>query len=278
MHIVNERGDVLGESPSWLPAKKRLYWVDIKSKRYHYLDQNWEIYSFNTPDIITSLYPDSEGILMGTLRDTFITVNPDDHKLTRLASVGLPERIRFNDGKPDRQGNYWAGTMDAEEKEPLGKLYVYVRRSGEVKELLSGLIVSNGLCWDYETKTFYHIDSPRRRIMAYDFSDSEPAIWNPRVAVDFSSQPGVPDGMTIDEEGNLWVAHWGGSHISMWNPKNGSIIRTIRLPAQRITSCVFGGDDYSLLFVTSARLDGAPKEDLGGSLFILDEKDLASQA
>lgn len=276
MRIVNERGDLLGESPSWMDLKRRFYWVDIPSCLYHFLNENMGVVTMQTPDILTSLYPDSDGSLMGTMGNSFIRIDPESSDITELATVKLDKGTRFNDGKCDRNGNYWAGTMDVAEREPIGKFFV-LNLDGKISELMSNITISNGICWNYDTMTFYHIDTPTKVVRAFDFKIDRPEIWNPRVSIDLSGEAGVPDGMTIDEAGNLWIAHWGGSHISVWNPVNMKKIGTIKLPANNITSCSFDGKEETRMLVTSARSENRSMNydrDLGGSTFLLDRADL----
>lgn len=276
MMVINERGDLLGESPSWVDLKRRFYWVDIPSRVYHYLDENMDMGTMQTADVLTSLYPDAKGSLMGTMGNAFIRIDPPSSAIHELASIKLEKGTRFNDGKCDRNGNYWAGTMDIAEKEPKGRLYV-LHKDGKISELISGLTISNGLCWNYDTTTFYHIDTPTKAVRAFDFNMDDPEIWNPRISIDLSDEAGVPDGMTIDEAGNLWIAHWGGSHISVWDPDSKKKIGRIKLPAENITSCSFNGQEETRMLVTSARPESGGmigKMDLGGSTFLLDSGDL----
>lgn len=274
MKIVNRNEDSLGESPSWLSPLQRFYWVDIMSRKYHWIGQDSKIGTASVPDTLSSLHPGISGFLMGTFQDTFVRIEPGSQRIQKLAKVNLVEGVRFNDGKCDRLGNFWAGTMDVGEKDPKGSLYV-LYLNGEVHELLSGLTISNGLCWDYGEHMFYHIDTPTKAVRAFDFREDHPDIWNPRILVDLSGEAGVPDGMTIDSCGNIWIAHWGGSHLSVWNPGTGKKLGSIKLPAVNITSCSFDTEE-DLLAVTSAKLDRKDSNldsDLGGSLFILDKSD-----
>jgi len=265
--------DTLAEGPSWDAGRERLYWVDIPARRFHYLDWgSGKISTVETGDIMTSLYPDGKGGFMGTTGDSFVRVDPETGSVSTLAKIQIPrKKVRFNDGKCDLYGNYWAGTMDIGEREKVGKLYA-MKNQGEVKVLLEGLTISNGLSWDIGKKLFYHIDTPTRKVDVYDYLPGKLEIWNRRTALDFGSLPGNPDGMTIDSRGYLWVAHWGGGCISQWDPDRGERIRTIKIPAKNVTSCAFGGLEMDKLFVTSAKASGNYMDnDMGGSVFVLDE-------
>ena len=179
---------------------------------------------------------------------------------------------RFNDGKADPMGNYVAGTMDMMGKRPFGSLYVL---SGKiVRRILGNLTISNGIAWDTRRRIFYHIDTPQRKVNAFSYDDRM-NIEKIGVAVDFKDEPGNPDGMTIDSDGNIWVAHWGGNRISVFNPENRKKIDEIKFPAQNITSCVFAGDSLHDLYVSSAQ--SGKQGDLGGSFFKVETEYLGSK-
>ena len=118
--------------------------------------------------------------------------------------------------------------------------------------MVNNTSISNGLCWSLDHQTMYYIDSPENRVFAYDFNSTDGSISNQRTVIDFSDLVGVPDGMTIDTEGMLWIAHWGGSKVGRWNPNTGAMIGQIQLPVPRVTCPVFGGPNMNTLFITTA--------------------------
>ncbi|MEM3830270.1 MAG: SMP-30/gluconolactonase/LRE family protein [Conexivisphaerales archaeon] len=136
---------ISGKARVWLPSMKRVYRVDINSNLFHYLDEKCLVHIVKTPEIITFLYPDPSSALMGTLKSSFVRIDLVIDSITKLISLNLPERIRFNDGKCDRYGNYRAGTLDINDEDPIVKLY-FLDRNKNLTELLSGLTISNGLC------------------------------------------------------------------------------------------------------------------------------------
>jgi sugar lactone lactonase YvrE len=184
---------------------------------------------------------------------SFWTVDRVAGKGTFLASVNEPASNRFNDGKCDPAGRLLAGTMDMDEKTASGNLYS-LESGKQPRKLLDGVRISNGLAWSPDYKIFYHIDTPTRQVRAYDYDLETGKISKPRVVVEIPSGRGFPDGMTSDMEGRLWIALWGGSRVSKWNPLTGRLEAEIAVPAPHVTSCVFGGPQRDILYVTTARV------------------------
>jgi sugar lactone lactonase YvrE len=166
---------------------------------------------------------------------------------------------RFNDGKCDPLGRFWAGTMDMDEKGPLGSLYMLNHQHQLTRQWL-GVTVSNGLAWDMSGKqpTFYYIDSPTRQVVAFDYEPDTGSLSNRRVAIAIPDGEGFPDGMTIDSEGALWIALWQGWGVVRYNPKTGERLGKIEIPVEKVTSCTFGGPDLNDLFITTASIGLAP--------------------
>jgi sugar lactone lactonase YvrE len=138
--------------------------------------------------------------------------------------------------------------------------------------MVPGVWISNGLAWTRDEKTMYYIDSPTQKVVAYDYENSTGRIANPRTVIEVDGKTmGYPDGTAIDEEGMLWIAHWDGGRVRRWDPRTGAVLAEIGLPVSRPTSCAFGGEDFSVLYITSARTRLSPEklsgEPLAGSLF-----------
>ena len=159
--------------------------------------------------------------------------------------------VRMNDGACDPQGRFWAGTMAYDESPGAGVLY-RLELDGSCTRVLTGLTISNGIGWSPDGATMYLADSGTGRVEAFDFDGGSGDISRRRTLVRIE-QPGVvPDGLTVDEDGGIWVALWGGGAIQRYAP-DGSVLATVRLPVDRPTSCAFGGPDRATLFVTTAR-------------------------
>lgn len=181
----------------------------------------------------------------------------------------------YNDGKCDRNGRFWVGTMNIYEKAGCGGLYCFRADCG-YEEKLGRVTISNGLAWSGDSRTMYYIDSPTYRIAAFDYDIETETISNKRTVIAFTKEQGMPDGMTIDTDGNLWVAMWGGGSILCCNPYTGEIIDRINIPVSNVTSCTFGGRDMNTLYITTARAELSEKEKkeqpLAGGIFAVDTK------
>jgi sugar lactone lactonase YvrE len=259
----------LGEGPAWDAKTQTLYWVDILGKRVHaWKDGRDEILQLD--EFVGCVAPRRDGGLVAALHASFWTLDGVTAKGTLLASVTEPAANRFNDGKCDPAGRLLAGTMDMGEKNPSGNLYS-LEAGKPPRRLLDGITISNGLAWSPDYQTFYYIDTPTRQVRAYDYDLETGDISNPRVVVDIPASMGWPDGMTSDMEGRLWIALWGGSRVSKWNPATGRLEAEVTVPALQTSSCVFGGARRDILYVTSARVgmdtSALAKYPLSGGVF-----------
>ena len=261
----------LGEGPSWDAATGKLIWVDITAEVVHRFDPaSGEDERFDVGQPVGAAVPASDGRLMLAISDGFAFLDPATGRIERIADVEADlQDTMMNDGKCDPAGRLWAGTKDAVDSRPIGALY----RLGPDRRparMLPGLTVSNGLGWSPAHETMYFIDSPTQRIDAFDFDLAGGEMSNRRTLAEIPKVWGLPDGMTVDEQGFLWVAFWGGSAVRRFDP-SGAVVTTVDFPVSQVTSCAFGGEDLSELYVTSAR-DGLPKkklakEPLAGGLF-----------
>ena len=239
---------LLGEGPIWDARTQTLYWIDILNKRIY---AGGAILT-EVDEFIGCIAPRKSGGLIFTKRFSFWTCKSASSTPTLLYTLtDEPSNNRFNDGKCDPGGRFLAGTMDLDERDPNGSLYSY---NGKLTtKLLSSVTISNGMAWSPDYKTFYYIDTPTRKIMAFDYDFETGAIANPRLAIRVPDEFGWPDGMTSDTQGNLWIAMWGGAQVTKWNPASGQLIERIHVPAKNVSSCVFGGKNMNELYITSAR-------------------------
>lgn len=267
----------LGEGPAWDMVKQQLYWVDIRAGDLHiYHPENGTDIRIPLGEKVGCVAPCRSGDLVVALRGRIATLNLITQNLTHLVTLEdhLPGN-RFNDGKCDPAGRFLAGTMDNAEEEASGTLYSYSSK-GELKTLLTGVRISNGITWSPDFKIFYHIDTPSHQITGFDYDLATGEIDQPRPVITIPPELGWPDGMTSDSQGNLWVAMWGGAKITRWNPTSGDLLESIPVPAFNVTSCIFGGEDLTDLYITSAikglSREQAAKYPYSGGLFSIKTK------
>lgn len=268
VHIVNRNApDMLGEGPLWSEREQALYWVDILGQRLNRLEPaSGVIRMWDMPEPIGWIIERSSGGFVAGLKSGIhaLTLEPFGLELLVAMDADKPAN-RMNDAKADRAGRLWAGTMPMSGDVPTGSFY-RVDTDLAVTLVDTGYCVANGPAISPDGRWLFHTDSHARTV--YRFALDEDGQVGPReIFVRFDEEWGSPDGMTFDAEGGLWIAHWGGSRVSRFLP-DGAVERSMALPASQITSCVFGGADFSQLFVTSAA--HGVDEDQGGQLFVLD--------
>lgn len=266
---------ILGEGPTWYPAEGALFWVDIKRPAVFRFDpRRGQTGHWPMPRPIGCVVPTrSAGRLAFADADGFGFLDLTSGRIERSHDPehDLPGN-RFNDGKVDRRGRFWAGTIDDQCVAPTGNLY-RLDADGSVHRMASGFICSNGLGWSPDERTMYFTDSMVRTIWAYEFDARAGELGERRVFARLADHDGVPDGLAVDAEGFVWSAIWDGWRLIRLAP-DGSLDREVRMPVQRPTSCMFGGADFRTLYVTSASVAlDAPalqRGPLAGALFALD--------
>ncbi len=251
--VLDARAE-LGEGPVWDPRAQVLYWVDINGFAVHVFDPaTGRDRSINVGQHVGTVVPRrSSGVLLA-LREGFAALDLETEQVTRLVNPEPDPRTRFNDGKCDPAGRFWAGTMPLESRDPIGSLY-RLDPDLSVQRMLTGVTVSNGIVWTADHATMYYIDTATRRVDAFDYDHASGAISNRRPAIEIPEHMGVPDGSTLDAEGMLWVAHFYGSRVTRWNPASGELLGQIDVPVPNVTACAFGGADLDQLFITTARV------------------------
>lgn len=256
----------LGEGPLWDPGAQRLYWVNIKQNELRRFDPaTGRDECWKAPAMVGSLAVRKKGGLVVALRSGFHFFDPKTGKWDPITDpeAHLPEN-RFNDGKPDRQGRFWAGTMHDPEQQATGGLY---RLDADLTatRLVDGIICSNSLCWSPDGRIMYYADSWAHTIWAWDFDTERGEIANRRVFVQRPASEGAPDGATVDAEGGVWVAYWGGWCVTRFDPA-GKVERVVKLPVKQPTCPAFGGPNLDICYVTSAAIGGDPQP-LSGGIF-----------
>jgi D-xylonolactonase len=270
----------LGEGLCWSSKLQAIYWVDILGQRLMRLawpDGNCRTWNFDETISAVAERAGEPGLIV-SLRRQLAFFDPDTGELERSPEVE-PRHPgnRFNDGKCDAQGRFWACTMDFDCRAPTGSLYrVTAGAHGTVahRAWRAQFPVVNGPAWSADGRTMWVNDTARNAIHALDFDPASGEVSNPRPWLRFAHGDGVPDGMTTDAAGRLWIAHWGGACVTCHDPLDARELARIALPASNVTNVAFGGADLTTLFITTAsiELDQAQRaaQPLAGALFCVD--------
>jgi sugar lactone lactonase YvrE len=275
---VWDAGATLGEGTYWSSLSQALWWVDILECRLH----RWEpaqrqrrTWQFDEEVSAVAERRDRGGLIV-TLRRGFASFDPDaarDVPRYLCRPVEEPAGNRFNDGKCDRQGRFWGGTMDFACVARSGALYRY-DPSGVCVRHAVGFAVTNGPTWSLDQGTLYLNDTVNGQVHAFDFEAGTGALSRQRVWLSFAAGDGVPDGMTTDALGRIWIAHWGGACVSCHDPRDGAELGRVEVPTRHVTNCTFGGPQLRTLFITTARSGLSQRdlqaEPLAGGLFAVE--------
>ena len=255
--FISQPQDKLGESPVWRADRGLIYWIDFYGPTIRWCDPagggagSWTL---SDAQEIGSIAQAGQGFLAATDLGVLL-VDPHSRTARAIAdpNQGRPG-IGYNDAKPDRQGRYWVGTYDAAETSPRGILYC-LTDAQHTHVADSGFVVCNGPAFSPDGTTLYFSDSAGRRILAYDLLPDRPTLRNRREFFALPEGEGLPDGLTVDAEGHLWIAQYGAGLISRLSPE-GKRVACIRAPTPNVTSLCFGGDNLDFLFVTTGEAAG----------------------
>lgn len=267
--VVLAAGARLAEGPLWDPKVSVLRWVDIYRGQVHSFDpvSGADTFFEVGEDVGTVAVRASGGLVLATTGG-LSTCADDGTDRVVLHEVGTdPPGGRFNDGKADPWGRFWAGTM-LDEPHGAGAFY-RLDPDGSLHRMLTGVTCSNGLGWSPDGATMYYVDTQTGGVDMFDHDPTTGALSDRRRLVDIDR--GWPDGLTVDADGCLWVALWDGWGLQRFAP-DGRLLSTVEVPAQRVTSCAFGGASLSTLYITTARagLRDFADQPAAGSLFACD--------
>lgn len=253
-------GALIGEGPVWEESEQTLLFVDIAGKKIHrWSPTTNQIHTVETSDMVGFAVPRRCGGYIAGIGRGFVAVDWSTRAMTSLLEVDEDRpNNRLNDGKVDPVGRLLAGTMarevrPAELERQQGSLFS-VASDLTVNKHLSQVDISNGMDWSLDQKTFFYIDSLALTVDAFDYDIITGHLGNRRVVYRMEEEEGLPDGMTIDVDGHLWVACYNGGRVINIDPTTGVRLRSVSLPTMKTTSCCFGGPDFSDLYVTSASL------------------------
>jgi sugar lactone lactonase YvrE len=265
--------DVLGEVPRWHPIERALYWIDAFKPALHRLDPvSGKLESWTPPEKLGSFALRAGGGLLIAGRGGLAHYDPASGTLDRIVDPENGGAVNIlNDGRCDRHGRFWVGSMSKTMEHASGRLYRLER--GQLDAVDDGIWVANGVCWSPDDKRMYFADSHVKTIFVYDFDLAAGKIGPRRIFATMNDRPGVPDGSSVDAEGFVWNAVFDGGGVVRYAP-DGRLDRTVQLSVSRPTACAFGGADLATLYVTTARFRLAPNklaaETHAGGLLALD--------
>jgi sugar lactone lactonase YvrE len=262
---ISNHVSVWGEGPIW--HQERLLYVDIEShKILAFTPATGEEKIWNVGQRVGTVVPRAQGGLVWAGDDGFFFLNEDTGVSTPIANPepDLADN-RFNDGKCDPAGRFWAGTIHLK-KQPSAALYC-LHTDLRVEKKFSPVTNSNGIIWSRDGGTMFYIDTPSKKIRAFDFDTATSAITNERVIWDTSADTSVPDGMTIDNQDRLWIAFCHGAKVVCFDPATKTVEQQIDFPCIETTACAFGGPDLQDLYITTGLKPGL-EEPLAGRLFV----------
>lgn len=270
--LLYEFPALLGEGALWDHLTQLFYWVDIDGRQLHIYNLEYGVMeSFELPSKVGTVVPYNGYEVVVALEDGAHFFNIKNETLRPLTLIDQQGKdVRFNDGKCDPSGRFWVGTMHSACKEPIGNLY-RIDHDGTVHEMLNGITISNGIVWNKAKDNMYYIDTPTGQIVAFNYNDNNGSISKKKVVVEIDEALGSPDGMTIDENDNLWVGMWNGNAVLCFDSQTGEILKRVEVPAHNVTACAFSGPDLDMLFITTSSNDMTKEEKqqypLAGSLF-----------
>ncbi|MEO8627450.1 MAG: SMP-30/gluconolactonase/LRE family protein [Betaproteobacteria bacterium] len=264
--------DVLGECTIWCDREQLLWWVDIRAPALNYFNPaTGEVRSLGLRETIGSFGLTQSGQKMvAAMKTGLYMLDPHSGALELIVApeADVPGN-RFNDGRCDRSGRFWAGTMADTDRKPVGALY-RLDADRQCTRIRGGLLVPNSIAWSPDSKVMYLADTHVNCIWTYDFDIDGGAMSNEQLFADTGGRGGRPDGSCVDADGYLWNAEYGGSRVVRYRP-DGVIDQIVSLPVSNPTCCCFGGKDFDTLYISTARQRLTPeqleREPLAGGLF-----------
>lgn len=244
----------LGESPVWDAERSAICWVDISGMAIHeFQTESRSLHTIHIGQMVGCIALDNSGDFLAALEKEVVLI--DRFTGARKTRIANPEQgmihNRSNDGKCDAKGRFWFGTKSLTDEPGAGSVYRVA--DGVCSLQIPGVTISNGIAWSGDNRTLYYIDTPTCQVVSYNYDLETGSISNKRTVIQVAEEEGFPDGMTIDTEGMLWIAHWGGFQVARWNPFNGEKLFSFRLSVANVSSCTFGSPNYEDLYITTAQ-------------------------
>jgi sugar lactone lactonase YvrE len=271
---IAQTEDVIGEVPVWSVEEQALYWIDIFKPAIHrWTAADDAVASWTPPEKLGAMALTDGGRLLLAARSGLAVFVPEtgEFEIVSRPEADRPDNI-LNEGRCDRRGRFWFGSMDRQLRRDLGRLHRFDAGSS-CRLMDKGVWIPNGLAWSPDDRVLYFADSHRKLIFAYEFDLDSGEIGDRRIFADTGRRPGVPDGAAIDAEGFLWSAQWDAGCLIRYSP-DGRVDRMVELPVSRPAACAFGGAGLATLFVTTARFrlssEALAAQPLAGGVLALD--------
>ncbi|WP_343231355.1 SMP-30/gluconolactonase/LRE family protein [Saccharopolyspora ipomoeae] len=240
-----------GEGPVWFPRWPGLRWVDMLVGDVLTLDDSGEIRRDHVGSVAAALRPRESGGAVLALERGFALADDALQDVRPMPELWSGAEVRMNEGGCGPDGAFYCGSMAYAETPGAGTLY-RLDPQGRVEPVLSGISISNGLMWTDDGTRAYYADTPTQRVDVFDFEDGKLVRRRPFARIDPAD--GSPDGLTVDDEGGVWVALWGGSAVRHYTP-DGELAEIIEVPTPKVTSCTFGGENLDHLYITTSQVD-----------------------
>lgn len=267
--------DITGEAATWLPDTETFLWVNIEGCILHeYNPATGSHIQHELPDMVSTIIPFRKNEVVLALKGKLVHYLLKEKAYTVLTEIEPGNiMLRPNDGKASPEGRIWLGVMHLDNHNETGSLCC-IDHDLSIRKVLTNQCIPNGIVWNSQGDTMYYADSGRKCIEEYSYNKQTGEISFVRTAIQVPDGYGVPDGMAIDASNNLWVAHWGGYGVYVWNPRNGKLIDKVEVPVPNVASCTFGDKYQKKLFITTALAGLSDTEKKlypeSGSLFVTD--------
>ncbi len=260
--LIFHNNSELLEGPCWDKVDGLLYFVSIKGDTVFCLNpETNKVRSYKTDGNVGCVVV-KNGKLITAERSGIYERDLDDTNKKFILNVYEGDDFRYNDGKLDLCGRLFVGTIGFNKRMENNCALYRIDSDNSYKTMVDGVTVSNGLGWTKDGKTMFYIDTPTHEVWKYDFDVTLGEMSNKTVFCKIDD--GAPDGMCVDIDDTIWVAHWGGGKISHWDTKTGERIGEIQLPLTNVSSCCVGGENMDTLFITTAKCDGKDEPSAGG--------------
>ena len=259
-----------GEGPVWHPSFDGVRWVDMQAGDILELAGTEDVRRTHVGTVAACFRPRRDGGIVLADQRGFVLLDEAMQVERRLPEVWDDPGIRMNEGAADPAGNFWAGSMAYDQTPGAGALY-RLAPDLSVEKVLDGVTVSNGFGFSPDGMRAYYVDTPTRKIDVFDHRDG--TLSGRRTALRIVEGPGSPDGLTVDAEGCVWVALYGGAAVHRYTP-DGELLAAVPLPVGQVTACTFGGPELDRLYITTSRenldADARAAQPLAGALFCVD--------